>query len=128
MGRPKKFKGETKIISFRIPKEREVEIKKAVENLIDFGVAITHTTKDSIKSIHPFSDKGNKIREAPLGIGHPIADKVEMEHWEKEARERIKVLKAEITNPPKGLMIGASAYIRIREKEIKEIESKLNNH
>ena len=52
-----------------------------------------------------------------------------MEDWLTEQfKERLITLRQEIANPPKGLMIGASAYIRIREKEIKEIESKLNNH
>jgi len=40
-----------------------VEVKKALSHLMETGIAITETTEEGVRAIHPFSDEGWKVQE-----------------------------------------------------------------
>ena len=61
MGRPKKYNGDTEVVSFRIPKGMKAEIQKAFHDLIERGQTVTyHKTDDyvSVKVIRPTRQDG----------------------------------------------------------------------
>ncbi len=135
MARPKKYKSETEVISFRVPKEFKAiiqkkvldvlkETTKAANDLVDFGTIITHTSKDGTSRHVPITSKEgqNVLANMPLGYGHPVADKIEIDEWRKKAEERIKELEKQIANPPKDLSIPMRIYRTVRENEIASIK------
>lgn len=62
MARPKKFKVDTEVISFRIPKGMKDKIKKAVDDMFNTGKAIVHQTeKGNITVVDQFSETGEIV-------------------------------------------------------------------
>jgi hypothetical protein len=100
MARPKKYNGETEVVSFRVPKTMTAKVRKVVEDILN-----------------------PKVPPPPLGYGHPIADKVEMESWKEEAKVEIKRLQHELENPPKHMSISMKLYCKVREDRIKELNN-----
>lgn len=76
------------------------EIAKITHDRIDYGVSVYKTTPEGIKRVDPLGDEADTVR-------------------------RIAELEKEIKNPPKNLQLGTKMYISIREKELKELKSKL---
>lgn len=87
----------------RITEERMSQTKKEVfENLVHFGQAVVH---------EPTGIVGVTLSEAERGV----------------LEERLRVIDAEMKNPPKNPIIGLRMWYAAREKEKKEILSKLQN-
>jgi len=98
MGRPKKYNGETEVVSFRVPKTMTDRVRKAVDNILN-----------------------PKVPPPPLGIGNPVADKANADEWRKQATEELNRLQKEIANPPKGISVPMKVWYKVREDRIKEL-------
>jgi len=59
MARPKKYKGDTEVVSFRIPKGMKVEIQKAFNDLMNRNQAvINNKSNGSVELIRPTRQDG----------------------------------------------------------------------
>lgn len=115
-GRPKTGRN-TEVVSFSIPKTHAKEIKELVKGRLN---ELAGLPKD-------FVDHGGKIaviNEKNEVVIHDLAEKIKTDAISK----RISDIRNELKNPPKNPQIGLRTWIKLREKELKELETQTTNH